>query len=343
MKSLILILPLIFSTSLRKEVSFEVLNVGTDANLIALSATPKSLWVSGTKGTILKSLDLGNTWSGNLWTGADSLQFRDIHAFDSNRAVTMSIGSGASSQIFLTQDGGANWSRTYQMDHPEGFLDCMDFWDDQFGVAYGDSFDGYPFILRTSDSGESWERVLSENLPGALEGESGFASSGTCIKTGKDGLAWIGTGNAAKARVLLSKDYGKSWDFVDTPLVSGEASGITSIDFLEDGTGVVTGGDLTKMAAYTDNCAISKDFGKSWQLTSHPNTEGALYGSSFSRLESDNVLFVCGPNGIDYSYDEGSSWTTLDTSNYWTVYVDSGRSIGWAAGKNGHLIRINLE
>ncbi|MEQ9299405.1 MAG: hypothetical protein RIF33_12610 [Cyclobacteriaceae bacterium] len=103
----------------------------------------------------MKSKDDGLAWSDNLWTGPDSLQFRDIHGLGQSKAVAMSIGTGESSQIFLTADGGASWTRSYVMTHPEGFLDCIDFWDDMTGVAYGDSFDGYPFILRTVDGGAS--------------------------------------------------------------------------------------------------------------------------------------------------------------------------------------------
>jgi photosystem II stability/assembly factor-like uncharacterized protein len=186
------------------KVSFEVIDTETDATLIAISSTDETIWVSGTNGTILKSQDEGLTWSSNLWTGPDTLQFRDIQGLSGSKAVAMSIGSGAASQIFLTNDGGKSWSQTYVMQDPEGFLDCLDFWDDLRGVAYSDSFDGYPFLLRTVDGGESWARVLPENLPTAPEGEGGFASSGTCITTASDGRAWVGTGNGPSARVLRS-------------------------------------------------------------------------------------------------------------------------------------------
>ncbi len=343
MKILLISFIIAFVASTPPKVSFNVLDAGTDATLIAISKTSKALWISGTKGTIIKSSDDGTNWSDNLWKGPDSLQFRDVHAFDDEKALVMSIGSGASSQIFSTEDGGNSWSQTYQMQHPDGFLDCMGFWDEQRGIAYGDAFDGYPFILTTTDGGQSWERVLPKYLPTALEGEGGFASSGTCVTTGKGGYAWIGTGNGRKARVLISSDYGKSWQVTGSPLVSGEAAGITSIDFLEDGVGFITGGDLTRMKEYTDNCAITNDFGKTWELVSKPVTKGALYGLSLSKVDEENLLFVCGPNGIDFTLDHGRSWTLLDTANYWTVHLDSDRSTGWAAGKNGRIIRISVR
>ncbi len=336
------ILPLTVLVWQSPKVTFEVIDTHTDATLIAMSSTAETLWLSGTNGTIMKSNDEGLTWTDNLWTGPDSLQFRDIQGLTEGKAVAMSIGTGEASQIFLTADGGKSWIRSYVMTHPDGFLDCIDFWDDQRGVAYGDSFDGYPFILRTTDGGRSWARVLPENLPKALEGEGGFASSGTCITTASGGRAWVGTGNGPSARVILTEDYGHTWKAVASPLISGEAAGITSIDFTEDGSGFITGGNLSMMEQYTDNCAVSRDYGLTWELTSSPVTKGASYGSSIASINEQDYFFVCGPNGIDYSFDDGKSWQNLDTANYWVVHFDSGRSIGWAAGKYGRLIRINI-
>ena len=41
----------------------------------------------------------------------------------------------------------------FVMDHPDGFLDSISFWDKSNGLAYGDSFDGKPYILKTEDGG----------------------------------------------------------------------------------------------------------------------------------------------------------------------------------------------
>jgi photosystem II stability/assembly factor-like uncharacterized protein len=210
-------------------------------------------------------------------------------------------------------------------------------------VAYGDSFDGYPFILLTHDGGETWARVLPENLPAAPEGEGGFASSGTCVTTSRNGRAWVGTGNGPTARVLITNDYGQTWKAVASPLISGEAAGITSIDFLEGQLGIVAGGQLGMMNEYTDNCALSTDGGLSWELMSTPRTKGAMYGTSIANINGSKAIFICGPNGIDSSFDLGVTWQNLDTANYWVVHIDSDRSVGWAAGKNGRLIRIDIK
>ena len=43
----------------------------------------------------------------------------------------------------------------FVMDHPDGFLDSISFWDKSNGLAYGDSFDDKPYILKTEDGGNS--------------------------------------------------------------------------------------------------------------------------------------------------------------------------------------------
>ncbi len=70
----------------------------------------------------------------------------------------------------------------------------------------------------------------------------GFAASGTCVTTGENGLAWIATGAGGNARILKTMDYGKSWTTHQTPIVKGDAAGMTSVDFIDDQTGFVTGG-----------------------------------------------------------------------------------------------------
>src|SRR5690606_41197507 len=70
----------------------------------------KIAWVSGTKGTVGKTSNGGNTWEWFTVQGYDSIDFRDIEAFDKNRAVIMGIGSPG--YILLTEDGGKDRKST---------------------------------------------------------------------------------------------------------------------------------------------------------------------------------------------------------------------------------------
>src|SRR5690349_18144373 len=83
---------------------------GTNALLIAVSPVDeRTVWVSGSGGTWLRTTDGGATWQTGRVAGADSLQFRDVHAVDANTAYLLSIGDGPQSRIYKTTDAGAHW------------------------------------------------------------------------------------------------------------------------------------------------------------------------------------------------------------------------------------------
>ncbi|RMH16119.1 MAG: oxidoreductase, partial [Gemmatimonadetes bacterium] len=199
---------------------------GTDALLQAVSAVDTSLvWVSGHRGVVLRTTDGGATWTRLATPAGDSLQFRDVDAFDERTAALLSAGPGTLSRLYRTRDGGATWTLQFLMDHPDGFLDCAAFWDADTGFAYGDAVEGVLYVLRTDDGGRTWTRLGAGALPAAQPGEGGFAASGTCAATGPDGVGWIAAGNARRARVLRTDDYGRTWRAADAPLPGGAAAG----------------------------------------------------------------------------------------------------------------------
>lgn len=318
----------------------ELMQSPTTSLLQAISIVDENtVWISGHNASFVTSSDAGETWKLYTHPTGDTLQFRDIYAFDRNNAVLMSAGPGPLSRIFTFQ-APDKWQENFVMQDSLGFLDCIDFWDDQRGIAYGDAIDNYPYILLTSDGGDSWYRADSTNMPKAGKGEGGFAASGTCVTTVTNGKAWIATGAGGNCRFLITDDYGQSWRVSNSPLVSGDAAGNTSVSFVGE-VGVVTGGDLMKPQAYMDNCAFSTDGGESWKLSGQPLTVGAFYGGAITEVEGELFTLACGPNGLDYTKDYGQTWTTLDTLNYWAVSMKG--KVGYASGTDGKILRISLQ
>ncbi len=326
--------PISFSMEEKKAPS-ESLFIG-----IALTGDDQ-LWLSGTNSTLLRSLDGGDSWDKFQHPEIDTFQFRDIHAFDNESIVVLASGEGANSQI-LTFDTSEGWQTRFIMPHEEGFLNSIAFWNADRGLAYGDSFDGKPYLLKTSDGGQNWERIPGEVLPDANDGEGGFASSGSCIDVGKGGVAWVGTGAGGSARVLRGRDYGESWEVFDAPIVKGDFAGITSIHFRNSRDGLIAGGDLTNTDGFTENVAFTSDAGKTWELTSRPMTNGPFYGSDFIRYRRRDIAVACGPNGADITFDRGQSWTNLTTQNLWVADLHPS-GIGWLAGRNGQIFKIILQ
>lgn len=318
----------------------EVMKTPTKSLLQAISQVDENtVWISGHDATVIKTTDGGTSWESFKHPTGDTLQFRDIHAFDSNKAVVMSAGPGPLSRIF-TFSGNSTWEENFVMQDSLGFLDCIDFWDDQNGIAYGDAIDDYPYILLTSDGGKSWKRAPTDKMPEAGNGEGGFAASGTCVTTGENGSAWIATGAGGNCRVLLTNDYGKTWTETTSPLIKGDAAGNTSISFTGK-MGFLVGGDLAKPNEYTDNSAFTTDGGLTWSLAEQPKTLGAFYGGAITKYQKQIFAFACGPNGLDYTSNFGETWTTLDTLNYWAVSVHE--NVGFVSGQGGQVLKITLQ
>ena len=315
---------------------------GTTEVLQAISpVSEETVWVSGHGGVILRTLDGGSEWARVAAPAGDSLQFRDIHGFSSESAVGLTAGEGPLSRIYLTEDAGNSWTFSFLMEEPAGFLDCLDFWDERRGFAYGDSFDGVPYILLTDDGGRSWTRVPADAAPAANEGEGGFAASGTCARAGSGGRGWIGTGAGGSARVLATGDYGRTWTAADLPLAKGDVAGIFTLVVADGQPIMALGGDLDRREeVVAANAAVTLDGGRTWGLTNPAPINGAVYGSAAGESGANRRVVAVAPPGAAYTDDMGESWQALSGVSAWAVEFAPGGRVGWAVGGGGRIWRI---
>lgn len=196
---------------------------GTDARFRGLAAVDRSTaWVSGSHGTVLRTVDGGRSWGDVSPPGAAGLELRDIEAFDARRALALSIGEGPDSRVWRTEDGGASWTETFRNPDPRAFYDCMTFFDPAHGLAVSDPVDGKFRILSTADGGRSWRVLPNAGMPDALPGEAGFAASGQCLVSAGRNDVWLATGGGANARVLHSADRGLTWSAADSTVPAGD-------------------------------------------------------------------------------------------------------------------------
>ena len=297
------------------------------------------VWMSGTSSICLRTMDGGINWEAYSHPKIDTFQYRDIHAFNQDNVILLSVGKGKQSQIHQFNPS-VGWQSLFVLDEDDGFLNSLEFWNDKIGLAYGDSFDGIPYVLKTEDGGITWTRII--NLPASNEGEGGFASSGRCISVIRGGKAWIGTGGGGNARVLYTKNYGRSWRLFETPIVKREFSGITSVSFINNQIGFIAGGDLADVNSYTDNVAYTENAGRKWTKANRPQIPGPVYGSDICLFKDRLITAICGPNGLDLSLDKGDSWVNVSDENLWLADFTS-HGIGWAAGKNGKILKIRFQ
>jgi len=295
-------------------------------------------WASGSGTTVLRTVDGGLNWQ-KLTVTTESLDFRDIDAIDAQTAYVLSIGNGPASRIYKTTDAGKTWTMQFKSDDPKAFLDAMSFWDANHGIVFGDSIDGQLYIMTTADGGRAWSRVPVANLPPALENEGAFAASGTNIALFGKSHAWIGTGGAAKSRVLRTADGGRSWQVADTPVASGQSAGIFSIAFRDAKHGVIAGGNYRKEQEAVDNLAVTNDGGITWTLVK--GLSG--FRSVVAYVPGTKTLVALGPSGGDYSTDDGQTWTAITGPGFDTFSFVPRKSTGWGAGANGAIGKLEFR
>ena len=312
---------------------------GVTARLRGVSAVSERVaWASGSGSTVLRTNNGGTRWQ-KLTVTNDNVDFRDIDAINAETAYALSVGNGPASRIYKTSDAGATWTLQFKNEDPKAFLDAMSFWDADHGIVFGDSIDGQLDILITENGGNTWSRLSSPNLPPALPNEGAFAASGTNIAVVGKSHAWIGTGAAAKSRVLRTSDNGHTWQVSDTPVAAGQSSGIFSIAFRDTKHGVIVGGDYTKEKEAVNNLAFTRDGGATWTLAK--GLSG--FRSVVAYVPGTKIIVAIGPAGSDFSTDDGQTWKPVDGPGFDTFSFVQGKTIGWAAGAKGTLAKLVVE
>ena len=167
------------------DIAWEVWDPGVEVGLRGLSAVSERVaWATGSDGTWVRTVDGGASWRHGQIAGAEDLGVRDIHAFDAQHALALTIASPG--RVYRTQNGGDSWEMVFEDDRAEVFFNCMDFADAERGYAVGDPIDGRFLVIETLDGGDTWELLPASQRPEAVSGEAQFAASGTCLQAEGD-------------------------------------------------------------------------------------------------------------------------------------------------------------
>jgi tripeptide aminopeptidase len=328
---------------------------GTEAEFRSLHApSSQVVWTGGRGGRYAVTTNGGTTWHADSVHGAANLFFTGVWAHNARTAYLLGTHfDGGLARIYRTDDGGASWTMQWESTAAGVFMDALQCWTADRCIAYGDPIDGVLMMLRTTD-GRTWSRVTA--LPALIEGEAGFAASGTTLTMHGLSHAWIGTGVGAHARVYRTSDGGASWSVADTPLPGNASSGIFGVAFRDTARGVAVGGDYQRRTEEQHNVVRTTDGGRTWTMVGAARPSGVRYGAAYSPLNLPapaggvtaataaqvRALLAVGPSGVGVSYDDGATWTPLDTTHYNTVtFAPNGDA--WVAGPDGRIAKLGAS
>lgn len=342
---------------------------GTQAGLRGIvSVDGQVAWASGTGGTVLRTLDGGAHWQACATPDGDkdgaTLDFRGVQAWDSRTALVMASGPGAKSRLYKTTDGCRTWQLLFTNPDKDGFFDTLVLFREQrslqknegFGLLLGDSVGGELILFETRDGGETWTRLHDPTL--ATKG-SAFAASNMCIANtdATNDIIFSDSGHVAMLRLNYQGYYWRndqsplqrSWTKIQLPMEADEpgkgAFALSRrVEILRAPDGITTtglrlfevavGGDYTKPNDSAGTAVFSRDGGLHWSAAEKP-PHG--YRSAVAWDQAEKLWIAAGPNGSDWSADDGRTWHPLDDGNW------NALSLPFVVGPNGRIARIDPQ
>ena len=198
------------------------------------------------------------------------------------------------------------------------------------------SKDIYRFmVIKSSDNGENWSKpveITNNIIKKGWERDFMFITSGRGIQT-KDGTLLHCLVNLNKGtHVFGSKDHGKSWFLIDTPLSPGDESKIIE---LSNGNWLVNSRVNSNDSRYSH---ISKDNGQTW--ATYKNKDLQDPGCNASLLKYDELLLFT--NAFDSKYRKNLSLSiSKDQGRTWaknqTIYKGESAYSSMTKLKNGDI------
>lgn len=306
--------------------SIKILHQGTKSSFRGLSVVDERVvWVSGSNGTVGRSINGGKNWQFMQVKGFEQTDFRDIEAFNDSTAIIMGIDCPA--RIFKTTDRGETWKLMFEDSTKGMFLDAMEFWNEKVGVVVGDPLSGKAFTAKLSKSAETWNPNTLKNRPPLDSGEAFFASSGTNIRL-LNQYDMIAVTGGFHSNLLIKNNK------IKLPLLQGkESTGANSIAVKESNTYMIVGGDFMKKDSIEGNYCFTKDNGKSWIFSQRP-PHG--YRSCVEYIEKSTWI-TCGLNGVDITTDDGDHFQKISDVGFHVCRKSKKGNKVYFAGGGGRI------
>lgn len=306
----------------------------------------KVVWASGSKGTVVKSINGGTSFEWMQVKGYEKRDFRAMHAWNDKEAIIVAVASPAI--ILKTKDGGASWYKVYENQDTAMFLDAIHFTNANNGTIIGDPVDGVLFMLTTNNKGEHWSKLPSTYFTSNLKnGEAFFASSNSnLVQVGKS-LIMV-TGGLSSRLWMNGAAY-------EMPIIQGtNSTGANSVAVSPNQQKlIVVGGDFTQdkkseanIVGYRLLLEPSSDkkhlTQKKMILQSLKLASPNGYKSSIAFI-NNQLLITSGTSGVDISEDAGKSWQKISDSSYHVVKKHANLHGAFLAGSGGRIGYIRFK
>jgi len=218
-------------------------------------------------------------------------------------------------------------------------------------------------VIKSRDHGKTWsepEDITAQITRPEWRTDFKFITSGRGIQTRSGVLLHTLVNLQRGLHIFSSRDHGKTWDCIDTPIRPGDESKLVE---LADGRWMINSRVKGAGMRYVH---LSADRGKSWQTAPEPalidpacNASILRYTSTADGHDKNRLLFSNAKSKnkrknmtVRISYDEGKTWTEGKTiyigdAAYSSLTVLQNGDIGLLFEKDNHkenrFVRFTLE
>jgi len=328
----LILLSFLYVISSANAQSWEHVTNGLPANLgmsAVLDSWDENTVVIGNGRSVFRTLNGGSQWNELPQPTNLTGTIVDIALIDSEK-IWIASSSG---QILFTPNAGNDWTEQFFNDTLVYFMNYIEMFDAQIGVAMGDNASlisdpgGPAIILRTTDGGQNWVSV-NDSAFGASSGDTWrridfvnadvgyFFPSGKnpqrMYKTSNGGSNWsqinypayaqilkffdekIGLAISEKSKVLRTTDGGQSWQ----QFTSGHNGWGNDIEFSPENPAFVWLTDKERIY-------FSSDTGKTWK-------EQYSKGGTDLEFVNDTTGWCVGIDGLFYFHSTATSVPEID-------------------------------
>ncbi len=306
------------------------------------AVSEKKVWFAANHGVWGYTEDAGKTWHiDSIKVDTTYPQFRSIAVLNDSTVLLLSVASPG--YLFKTTNKGKTWQLVFTNPDKDIFYDCMYFYNSTCGIALADPIGGCCHVIRTSDAGATWTLVDCGNITKPAKGEACFAASNSNIAVYSNNV-WFVTGGM-RARIFHSDDMGNHFRAYNTPLPEGDKmTGIFSVDFCDNLTGVIAGGNYVKSDSTDVTMAITNNGGVTWKPIS---SKKPIFGSCI-KFRNANEFYITGSDGT-YLFNLKSKKITEVKDNTKTAlkyntlrFSPNGKAL-WLAGNKGTIALVDLK